>query len=103
MARGQFDFLPSSSAHPSIDFGLCISFRVDTVTAVVNGCGIFPCFTLQMPICISVPEEEIRVAEEKFEESKELCYSSMLNLIESDVSSLAHNWLLFNVQKHDEN
>ena len=43
-----------------------------------------------MPICISVPEEEIRVAEEKFEESKELCYSSMLNLIESDVSSLAH-------------
>ena len=34
-----------------------------------------------------VPEEEIRVAEEKFEESKEICYSSMLNLIESsDVS-----------------
>lgn len=33
------------------------------------------------------PEEEIRAAEEKFEESKEVCYNSMLNLIESsDVS-----------------
>ena len=38
-----------------------------------------------------VPEEEVRAAEEKFEESKEICYNSMLNLIEtSDVS-----WKLF--------
>lgn len=40
-----------------------------------------------------VPEEEIRAAEEKFEESKEVCYNSMLNLIESSdveqVSQLA--------------
>ncbi|XP_068694479.1 endophilin-A2-like [Montipora capricornis] len=40
-----------------------------------------------------VPEEEIRAAEEKFEESKETCYSSMMNLIESSdveqVSQLA--------------
>ena len=34
-----------------------------------------------------VPEEEVRAAEEKFEESKEICYNSMLNLIETaDVS-----------------
>lgn len=34
-----------------------------------------------------VPEEEVRAAEEKFKESKETCYNSMLNLIETaDVS-----------------
>jgi len=38
-----------------------------------------------------VPEEEIKAAEEKFEESKEVCYNSMLNLIESsDVSDCIH-------------
>lgn len=38
-----------------------------------------------------VHEEEIRAAEEKFEESKEVCYNSMLNLIEtSDVSDCIH-------------
>lgn len=37
-----------------------------------------------------VPEEEVRAAEEKFEESKEICYNSMLNLIEtSDVEQVS--------------
>ncbi|CAH3042405.1 unnamed protein product [Porites lobata] len=37
-----------------------------------------------------VHEEEIRAAEEKFEESKEVCYNSMLNLIEtSDVEQVS--------------
>lgn len=37
-----------------------------------------------------VPEEEIRAAGEKFEESKETCYNSMLNLIEtSDVEQVS--------------
>ena len=44
-----------------------------------------PCLTGSC--CFLVPEEEIRAAEEKFEESKETCYNSMLNLIETaDVS-----------------
>lgn len=40
-----------------------------------------------------IPEEDIKAAEEKFEESKETCYNSMMNLIESSdveqVSELA--------------
>lgn len=44
---------------------------------------LFPCFFFLS----IVPEEEVRAAEEKFEESKEICYNSMLNLIETaDVS-----------------
>lgn len=35
-----------------------------------------------------VPEEELNVAAEKFEESKDLCYSSMMNLMESDVEHI---------------
>ena len=37
-------------------------------------------------IWILVTKEELRAAEDKFEESKELCYSSMMNLMDSDVS-----------------
>lgn len=37
---------------------------------------------------MAVPIEDLRVAEEKFEESKELCYSSMMNLLENDVSQI---------------
>jgi len=33
-----------------------------------------------------VTKEELRTAEDKFDESKELCYSSMMNLMDSDVS-----------------
>lgn len=52
-----------------------------------------------------VPEEEVRVAEEKFEESKETCYNSMLNLIEtadveqvSQLAALAE--AIFDYHKH---
>ncbi|KAL9986811.1 hypothetical protein ACROYT_G001012 [Oculina patagonica] len=52
-----------------------------------------------------VPEEEIRTAEEKFEESKEICYNSMLNLIEtadveqvSQLAALAE--AIFDYHKH---
>lgn len=52
-----------------------------------------------------VPEEEVRAAEEKFEESKEICYNSMLNLIEtadveqvSQLAALAE--AIFDYHKH---
>uniref|UniRef100_T2M6T7 Endophilin-A3 n=1 Tax=Hydra vulgaris TaxID=6087 RepID=T2M6T7_HYDVU len=35
-----------------------------------------------------VPEEELNIAEEKFTESKELCYNSMMNFIDSDVEHI---------------
>lgn len=35
-----------------------------------------------------VPEEELHIAEEKFEESKDLCYNSMMNFMESDVEHI---------------
>ena len=54
--------------------GMLTSHRYSTVT---QSCWIFD---------FVVSEEEIRVAEEKFEESKELCYSGMMNLMDSEVS-----------------
>lgn len=36
---------------------------------------------------LSVPEEELQAAEEKFDESKELSCNSMMNFMESDVSA----------------
>ena len=37
----------------------------------------------------TVSDEEIRLAEEKFEESKQLAETAMYNLLENDVSSVA--------------
>lgn len=37
----------------------------------------------------NIPEEDLRVAEEKFEESKELAYNAMLNVIDNEVEYIS--------------
>lgn len=39
-----------------------------------------------------IPDEEIQVAQEKFNESKELSEKAMVSLLELDVSNLCANW-----------
>lgn len=38
-----------------------------------------------------IPEEEIRMAQEKFEESRDIVMNGMMNLVESDVSKEEKN------------
>jgi len=37
-----------------------------------------------------VPAEELQMAKDKFDESNDLCYNSMMNLIDSDVEHIGH-------------
>lgn len=49
-----------------------------------------------------IPDEEIQVAQEKFNESKELSGKAMVSLLELDVSDLFANWSILHLQLPDD-